>query len=94
MSEIVINLNDAQKYKILKKLNRVCDAIVVDRDDLIDMVRYLSPEKTPQICIDFDEQQEAQIRKQFPDKECDFAVIDRSELVNLTKYMGPPIWPR
>lgn len=84
--KIVIPLNAAQKRKIKKKLGRVCNTIRVDAEDLIRIVRYLSP----QVCIDFDEKQEEVIKKAFPDMECDFAVIDKSDLGGMVKYMPPP----
>jgi hypothetical protein len=81
-----IYLNDSQKEKIKKKFGEVCDYIEVQRDDLLQILRY----QGPQICIDFDEKQEEEIKKQFPELGCDFAVIDKSELPSLVKYMPPP----
>jgi hypothetical protein len=84
--KVVIRLNPSQKAKIEKKLGRVCDTLEVDKDDLINMVRYVSP----QICIDFDDAQEKVVQKAFPGKECDFAIIDKSDLGGIVKYMPPP----
>ncbi len=84
--KIVIPLNQLQKAKIKEKFGRVCDTIEVDKTDLINLIRYMSP----QICIDFDEKQEQIIKKAFPDKECDFAIIDKNDLGNMIKYMPPP----
>lgn len=71
--------------KIRKKLGRVCHTIEVDRDDLLNLIRY----QAPQICIDFDEAQEQIVKQEFPEKECDFAIIDRSDLATIVKYMAP-----
>ncbi len=84
--KIVIPLTAAQKAKIKRKLGKVCNTIEVDKEDLINMVRYLSP----QICIDFDAKQEEVVKKAFPGKECDFAIIDVSDLGGMVKYMPPP----
>ena len=85
--KVTIRLNQAQMEKIERKLGGFgCDTIEVDRGDLINMIRY----QGPQICIDFDTDQEQVIQEVFPNKECDFAVIDKSELPRLMKYMAPP----
>jgi hypothetical protein len=83
--KIVIPLNQVQKEKIKKKFGRVCDNIEVDKDDLINLIKYMPPK----ICIDFDEKQEQVIKKNFPDNECDFALIDISNLGTIVRYMSP-----
>jgi hypothetical protein len=83
---ITIHLNPLQKVKIRRKLGRVCDTIEVDSGDLINMIKYQGPE----ICIDFDEEQEKLVKKAFPDKNCDFALIDKKDLGGIMKYMPPP----
>ena len=87
MSElIVITLNDMQKAKIKKKLGKVCDTIEVDREQLENATKYMGP----QICIDFDDEQEAIIKKAFPEKECDFAVFNGLAFPGGVRYMAPP----
>ena len=82
-------MNKAQIEKIRKKFPDAyrpeCNAIEVDPEDLLNIVKYISP----QICIDFDDEQEAIIRKVFPRKECDFAIIDSSELLGIMRYLSP-----
>jgi hypothetical protein len=73
------------KKKFPDQYREGCNAIEVDVDDLINMVKYLSP----QVCIDFDDEQEQVIQDVFPGKECDFAVIDSSELVGIMRYLSP-----
>jgi len=70
----------------LRKLGMPCDAIVVDRDALIDMVKYQSP----RICIDFDEEQEKLIKEFFPEKECDFAIFHRARVPKIIILYMPP----
>jgi hypothetical protein len=84
--KILIPLNKAQREKIKKKLNRDCDYIEVDRNELPNAVKYVA---SP-VCISFDDKQEDILHKAFPDKECDYMLVTKADLpVFAMRYMPP-----
>jgi hypothetical protein len=86
--KILVPLTEAQRGKIKKKFRINCDHIEIEREQLPNIVKYISP----QICIDFDDAQEAIIQKAFPDKECDYMLVTKSNFSTFVmKYYAAPL---